>query len=138
MLIEKGSTEDWRALAGFHYRSHRISAPRNIFCLKRGDEFCGVIVYCYPPSASFGRRLVLPRMSMRELNEKLSVISRLFLNQNELREYTLRQPKRDPSKKMLILVLSKLKRYVKPKKPKKSITMSGQYLTEKEYSELLG
>ena len=77
MLIEKGSTEDWRALAGFHYRSHRISAPRNIFCLKRGDELCRVIVYCYPPSASFGRRLVLPRMSMRELNKKLSVISRV-------------------------------------------------------------
>jgi ABC-type transport system involved in cytochrome c biogenesis ATPase subunit/GNAT superfamily N-acetyltransferase len=80
MRVEEGSTKDWRALAGFHYRSHRISAPRNIFCLKRGYELCGVIVYCYPPSASFGRRLVLPRMSMRELNKKLSVISRVVVH----------------------------------------------------------
>jgi ABC-type transport system involved in cytochrome c biogenesis ATPase subunit/GNAT superfamily N-acetyltransferase len=80
MRVEEGSTKDWRALASFHYRSHRISAPRNIFCLKRGDELCGVIVYCYPPSASFGRRLVLPRMGMRELNEKLSVISRVVVH----------------------------------------------------------
>jgi ABC-type transport system involved in cytochrome c biogenesis ATPase subunit/GNAT superfamily N-acetyltransferase len=80
MRVEKGSTKDWRALAGFHYRSHRISAPRNIFCLKRGDELCGVIVYGYPPSASFGRRLVLPRMTMRELNKKLSVISRVVVH----------------------------------------------------------
>ena len=80
MLVEEGSTEDWRALASLHYRSHRISAPRKIFCLRRGDELCGVIVYCYPPSASFGRRLVLPRMSMRELNGKLSVISRVVVH----------------------------------------------------------
>jgi len=80
MRVEEGSTENWQALASFHYRSHRISAPRKIFCLKRGDELCGVIVYCYPPSASFGRRIVLPRMSMRELNEKLSVISRVVVH----------------------------------------------------------
>jgi ABC-type transport system involved in cytochrome c biogenesis ATPase subunit/GNAT superfamily N-acetyltransferase len=80
MLVEEGTTEDWRALANFHYRSHRISAPRKIFCLKRDHELCGVIVYCYPPSAIFGRRLVLPRMTMRELNEKLSVISRVVVH----------------------------------------------------------
>jgi ABC-type transport system involved in cytochrome c biogenesis ATPase subunit/GNAT superfamily N-acetyltransferase len=80
MRVEQGSTKDWSALASFHYRSHRISAPRKIFCLKRSEELCGVIVYCYPPSASFGRRLVLPRMSMRELNEKLSVISRVVVH----------------------------------------------------------
>lgn len=63
---------------------------------------------------------------------------RLFLNQNELREYTLRRPERGPSKKMLVLVLSRLKRYTKPKKPKRSITMAGQYVTQEEYLELLG
>ena len=64
----------------FHYRSHRIAASRKIFCLKRGEELCGVIVYCYPPSTSFGRRLVLPHMPMRELNEKLSSISRVVVH----------------------------------------------------------
>ena len=80
MRMEEGSTKDWRELAAFHYRSHRIAAPRKIFCLKRGEELCGVIVYCYPPSTSFGRRLALPKMSMRELNHKLSVISRVVVH----------------------------------------------------------
>jgi ABC-type ATPase with predicted acetyltransferase domain len=80
MRVEAGTTKDWRELAAFHYRSHRIAAPRKIFCLKRGDELCGVIVYCYPPTTSFGRKLVLPKMSMKELNEKLSVISRVVVH----------------------------------------------------------
>jgi ABC-type ATPase with predicted acetyltransferase domain len=80
MRTLEGSTEDWRKLAGFHYRSHKIVGPRKIFCLKRGDELCGVIVYCYPPPTCFGRRLVLPKMSMKELNEKLSIISRVVVH----------------------------------------------------------
>ena len=80
MRIVEGTTDDWRKLAGFHYRSHKIVAPRQIFCLKRGDELCGVIVYCYPPPTCFGRRLVLPKMSMKELNEKLSIISRVVVH----------------------------------------------------------
>jgi ABC-type transport system involved in cytochrome c biogenesis ATPase subunit/GNAT superfamily N-acetyltransferase len=80
MMVEEGTTKDWQQLAGFHYRNHRIAAPRKIFCLRRGEELCGVVVYCYPPSASFGRRTVLPRMSMRQLNEKLSSISRVVVH----------------------------------------------------------
>ena len=38
-----------------------------------------MIVCGYPPSASFRRRLVLPKMSMKELNQKLSVISRVIV-----------------------------------------------------------
>lgn len=55
MQIAEGTVKDWRKLAGFHYRSHRIVAPRKIFCLRRGDELCGVIAYCYPPAACFER-----------------------------------------------------------------------------------
>jgi len=80
MRIEEGTTKDWRKLAGFHYRSHRIAAPRKIFCLKRGEELCGVIVYSYPPPTCFGRRKVLPKMSMKELNAKLSIISRVVVH----------------------------------------------------------
>jgi energy-coupling factor transporter ATP-binding protein EcfA2 len=80
MRIVEGTTEDWRKLAGFHYRSHKIAAPRKIFSLKRGDELCGVIVYCYPPPTAFGRRLVLPKMSMKELNQKLSIITRVVVH----------------------------------------------------------
>jgi ABC-type lipoprotein export system ATPase subunit len=80
MLTLEGSTEDWRKLAGFHYRSHKIVGPRKIFCLKRDQELCGVIVYCYPPPTCFGRRLVLPKMTMKELNEKLSIITRIVVH----------------------------------------------------------
>jgi len=80
MHVTEGTTEDWRRLAGFHYRSHKIAAPRKIFCLKREDELCGVIVYCYPPPASFGRKLVMPKINMKELNEKLSIISRVVIH----------------------------------------------------------
>lgn len=80
MQITEGTTEDWRRLAGFHYRSHKVAAPRKIFCLKRREELCGVIVYCYPPPTAFGRRLVLPKMSMKELNEKLSIITRVVVH----------------------------------------------------------
>ena len=80
MQIAKGTTDDWRKLAGFHYRSHKIVGPRRIFCLKRKDELCGVIVYCYPPPTCFGRRLVMPKMTMKELNEKLSIISRVVVH----------------------------------------------------------
>jgi ABC-type lipoprotein export system ATPase subunit/GNAT superfamily N-acetyltransferase len=80
MRIVEGTTEHWRKLAGFHYRSHKIAAPRKIFCLKRGEELCGVIVYCYPPPTCFGRKLVLPKMSMKELNRKLSIITRVVVH----------------------------------------------------------
>jgi GNAT superfamily N-acetyltransferase len=80
MRIEEGTTEDWRKLAAFHYRSHKIAGPRKIFCLKRGEELCGVIVYAHPPPTCFGRRRVLPKMSMKELNEKLSIISRVVVH----------------------------------------------------------
>jgi hypothetical protein len=61
---------------------------------------------------------------------------KVFLNKDELTSYTRRQPNRDSSKKMLVLVLSKLRKYSYPKKFYRSITMVGQYLTEKEYQEL--
>jgi GNAT superfamily N-acetyltransferase len=80
MYVAEGTTEDWRKLACFHYRSHRIAAPRNIFCLKRGDELCGVIVYAYPPIACFGRKLVFPKMSIREMNKQLCTISRVVVH----------------------------------------------------------
>ncbi|MEM1540784.1 MAG: GNAT family N-acetyltransferase [Candidatus Bathyarchaeia archaeon] len=80
MRVEEGSFKDWQQLAHFHYRSHKIAGPRKIFKLVRGEELCGVIVYSYPPPACFGRRLVLPKMSMKELNEKLSIISRVVVH----------------------------------------------------------
>lgn len=83
MQVVKGSYNDWKRLSHFHYRSHRVAAPRSIFCLKRGEELCGVIVYCYSPVACFGRKEVLSkelRLNIRELNRKLSIISRVVVH----------------------------------------------------------
>jgi hypothetical protein len=46
----------------------------------RGSELCGVIVYCYPSPSCFGRRLVLPKMTMNEVNAQISLISRLVVH----------------------------------------------------------
>jgi ABC-type lipoprotein export system ATPase subunit len=80
MIIEVGSTADWVGLASFHYRGHRTAAPRKIFRLMRKDELCGVIVYAYPPPACYGRRLVLPRLDMSQLNKELSTINRIVIH----------------------------------------------------------
>jgi GNAT superfamily N-acetyltransferase len=78
--VTEGTVRDYYQLATFHYRSHKVAGVRKIFCLKRGEELCGVVVYSYPPAACFGRRMVLPRMSMREINQKLSIISRVVVH----------------------------------------------------------
>ncbi|MCW4044797.1 MAG: hypothetical protein NWE94_04695 [Candidatus Bathyarchaeota archaeon] len=80
MWIEQGTIKDWHKLSSFHYRGHLVAGPRKVFRLMRGEELCGVIVYCYPPPSCFGRRLVLPHMSMQELNEKLSIINRVVIH----------------------------------------------------------
>ena len=37
-------------------------------------------MYTYPPPACYGRRLVLPRMSMQEINQQLSTINRVVIH----------------------------------------------------------
>jgi GNAT superfamily N-acetyltransferase len=80
MRIEQDSIRDWNALSCFHYRGHKASAPRKIFRLMRGSELCGVIVYTYPAPACYGRRLMLPKLTMREINERLSMINRVVVH----------------------------------------------------------
>jgi GNAT superfamily N-acetyltransferase len=80
MRVEQGSKADWNKLSSFHYRWHNVAVPRKIFRLARKDELCGVIVYSYPPPACYGRRLVLPRMTMQEMNRHLSTINRVVIH----------------------------------------------------------
>ncbi len=80
MKIEEGTRADWKKLSPFHYRGHNIAPARKIFRMVRGDELCGVIVYSYPPPACYGRRLVLPKMTMAEINQKLSTINRIVIH----------------------------------------------------------
>ena len=82
MHIQTGTMEDYRQLAQFHYReTGGIPPPRKIFTLKRRKELVGVIVYSYPPIVCFGRNKAFPeRLTTQELNEKLSIISRVVLH----------------------------------------------------------
>jgi ABC-type ATPase with predicted acetyltransferase domain len=80
MKIEEGTRADWQKLSSFHYRGHKVAVPRKIFRLVRKDELCGVIVYSYPPPACYGRRLVLPRMTIQEMNKQLSIINRVVVH----------------------------------------------------------
>lgn len=80
MRVEPGIRDDWRRLEEFHYRSPNLGAVREIFCLRRASDLCGVIVYNYPPMTCMGRNLVLPKMSPKELNKKLSIISRVVVH----------------------------------------------------------
>jgi ABC-type ATPase with predicted acetyltransferase domain len=80
MRIEEGNKQDWEKLSLFHYRGHKVAVPRKIFRLVRGDELCGVIVYSYPPPACYGRRLVLSRMTIQEMNKQLSIINRVVVH----------------------------------------------------------
>jgi len=80
MSVKRGTMEDWRRLSRFHYRGHRVAAPRKIFRLIRGEELCGVVVYSYPPPRCYGRRLVLAPLSIEEINKQLSIISRVVIH----------------------------------------------------------
>ena len=80
MKVEGGTLDDWRKLSVFHYRSHSVGAKRDIFCVRRKAELCGVIVYCYPPPNCGGRRLAMPKMSLKDLNKQLSIISRVVVH----------------------------------------------------------
>ena len=80
MKVEEGTYEDWKQVAGFHYRSHRVAFMQKIFVLKRGDRVCGAIVYVCPMSAAPCRSRVLKIGSMKELNEKLTRIARVVVH----------------------------------------------------------
>jgi len=78
--VEEGTKSDYKLLAGFHYRSHHVGAVRKIFRAVRDDEICGIIVYTYPGIGIAGRRKVLPKMGISELNQKLSNIMRVVVH----------------------------------------------------------
>jgi len=80
MTVEEGSYEDWKEVAPFHYRSHRIAFLQKIFVLKRGDRVCGAVVYVCPMSAAPCRSRVLKIESMKELNEKLARVARVVVH----------------------------------------------------------
>jgi hypothetical protein len=80
MTVEEGSYEDWKSIAGFHYRSHRVAFMQKIFVLKQKDRVCGAVVYVHPLSTAPCRSKVLKIDSMKELNEKLTRVARVVVH----------------------------------------------------------
>jgi len=80
MHVQEGSYENWKEVAGFHYRSHRVAFMQKIFVLKREDRVCGAVVYVHPMSAAPCRNRVLKIESMKELNEKLTRVARVVVH----------------------------------------------------------
>jgi ABC-type ATPase with predicted acetyltransferase domain len=81
MYVAEGSRKDYEELAPFHYRSSSLAATQKIFALKRGTETVGVIVYRYPGANCFGRKQAFGRsLNLREVNESLSLISRVIIH----------------------------------------------------------
>ena len=79
MSIQQGSTANYKALSEFHYRAGRTPPARKTFVLKRRNELCGVIVYCYPSPMCFGRKQVW-RGNMQQLQHDISVVSRVVIH----------------------------------------------------------
>lgn len=61
---------------------------------------------------------------------------KVFLSRDELMNYTSQRPSRTTSKKMLVLILSKPRKYLKGIRYSGHMTMAGEYLTEDKYKAL--
>ena len=93
--------------------------------------------------ASQGQKEIVGEAKIKELHfltpteawEKYG--SNLFLNEEELMEYCQTQVLRNPSKKMQVIVLSKPRKYPEGIKYKRPISMSGQYINEEDYREII-
>jgi len=80
MTVEEGSYNDWKEVAGFHYRSHRLSFLQKLFILKHRGQICGAVAYAYPLLSAPCRNRVLKIKNIREANEKLARISRVVVH----------------------------------------------------------
>jgi ABC-type transport system involved in cytochrome c biogenesis ATPase subunit len=77
--VTEGTYEEWKRVAGFHYRSHRVAFRDKIFILRKGNEICGAIVYVRPTVSCAGRSQVFKPRDMKELNAKLTRIARVVV-----------------------------------------------------------
>lgn len=74
--------------------------------------------------------LLEPREALEKYRENL------FLSEEEIEKYRHHRSDRPPSKKLFVAVLKNLRKYSKPVKPEKYITMGGLWVSEKKYRTL--
>jgi len=80
-------------------------------------------------------------MKIKQIYEKYK--DRVFITKEEAKEYSKplrlrRQPgvSKTRETKFLVLELQNIKKYVKPVKPKRFITVGGKYVTKREYEKI--
>jgi GNAT superfamily N-acetyltransferase len=79
LTVREGTYEEWKLMAPFHYRSHRIAFRDKIFVLDKDGEVCGAIVYVRPTVSCAGRSLVFKPKDMQELNQLVTRIARVVV-----------------------------------------------------------
>ncbi|MCW4033807.1 MAG: ABC transporter ATP-binding protein, partial [Candidatus Bathyarchaeota archaeon] len=81
MTITKGTKQDYKQLAPFHYRDSKMFVYHKIFAMKRNQETVGAIVYGSPPISVTGRRKALGRnVPIQEVNRDFIRISRVVIH----------------------------------------------------------
>jgi len=82
ITIREGNLRDYERLSHLHYRhTGRPGIPIKIYCMERGSELIGVIVYAYPgPTAKGRKEAVGYQPSLKELNTEWAVISRVIIH----------------------------------------------------------
>jgi hypothetical protein len=128
-LVDRLLIEDRNVFVKYLPRTTKVS-------LQQGDK---VVFYASHATKQVVGEGVAEKVEFLTPAEAISKYGeKVFLSKDELAAYTARQPSRDPSKKMLVVVLTKLKKYKKGIVYPRPITMAGEYLTEEQYRQLIG
>jgi hypothetical protein len=110
------------------YHTHEIISPKLASCKK-------LLLYVSGSNKEIAGEAEITSINLMTLSEAVSAYgSRLFLTEDELREYS---SGRD-NKKMMVFVLGGITKYPEPKYLGRSITMVGEYITEENYKSLRG
>ncbi|MDW7777175.1 MAG: DUF365 domain-containing protein [Methanosarcinales archaeon] len=110
------------------YPTHEKISPKLESCKK-------LLLYISGSNKEIAGEAEIASIDLMILSEVVSAYgSRLFLTEDELREYS---NGRD-AKKMMVFELSGIRRYSEPKELGHGITMVGEYITKEEYDALIG
>jgi hypothetical protein len=110
------------------YPTHETISPKLASCKK-------LLLYVSGSNKEIAGEAEIILISLMTLSEVVSVYSsRLFLTEDELREYS---GGRD-NKKMMVFVLGGITKYPEAKCLGRGITMVGEYMSKEEYNSLIG
>jgi len=110
------------------YPTHESISPKLASCKK-------LLLYVSGSNKEIAGEADVVSISLMTLSEVVSAYgSNLFLNRDELREYS---NGRD-NKKMMVFVLGRITPYQEPKHLGHGITMVGEYMSKEEYNSLIG